>query len=55
MVVKPEDHLISPQTVQENHEVLEEQVTPIIEQGMNLIASFAEEAMKDRQEEDLFF
>ena len=26
-----EDHLISPESVQENHEVLEEQVNPIIE------------------------
>ena len=43
-----EDHLISLEPVQENHEVLEKQVTPIIEQGMNSRASFAEEAMKDR-------
>ena len=26
-----EDHLMSPEPIQENHEVLEEQVTPIIE------------------------
>ena len=43
-----EDHLISPQSVQENHEVLEEQVTPIIEHGMTSGVSFAEEEMKDR-------
>ena len=30
-----EDHLISPELIQENHEVLEERVIPIIEQGMN--------------------
>ena len=50
-----EDHLISPELVQENPEVLEEQVTPIIAQSMTSRVSFAEEAMKDRQKEDLFF
>ena len=55
MVFKPKDHLISPEPVQENHEVPEERVTPIIEQGMNSRASFAEEAMKDKKEEDLIF
>ena len=55
MVVKPEDHLISPELVQENHEVPEDGVTLIIEQGMTSRVSFAEEPIKDRQEEDLIF
>ena len=50
-----EDHLISPNSVQENHEVLEEQVTPIIEQGMTSGVSFVEEAMKDMEDEYLIF
>ena len=50
-----EDNLISPEPVQVNHEVSEEQVTPIMEQGMTSGVSFVEEIMKDNREEDLIF
>ena len=50
-----EDHLISSELIQENHEGSEKQVTPIIEQGMTSGDSFAEEEMKERREEDLIF
>ena len=49
------DHLISSEMIQENHDGSEKQVTPIIEHGMNSGVSFAKEAMKDWQEEDLIF
>ena len=50
-----EDHPITPEPVQEGHEVSKEKDTPIMEQGMTLGVSFAEEAMKNKQEEDLIF
>ena len=42
-----EDIPISPELVQEGHEVSEEQATPIVEQGMTSVVSFAEAAMKN--------
>ena len=49
-----EYHPISPEPVQEGHEILEEKDTPIMEQGISSRVSFLEEAMKNKQEEDLF-
>ena len=50
-----EEHPISPEPVQEGHEVSKEHVTPIREQGMTSVVSFAEVAMKNKKEEDLIF
>ena len=43
-----ENHFISPEPIQKSHEVLEDQVTPIIEHGMPSRVSFGEEEMEDR-------
>ena len=44
-----EDYLISPEPVQVNHEVSEEKVTPIMEQGMTSRVSFAKESRTSRK------
>ena len=43
-----EYHPISPKPVQKGHGVLEEQTTPIMEQGMTSGVSFAKEEMKNK-------